>query len=410
VSHTWADLRPAWHAVGPTWAGIFDTFVYTPTVRCFIGGVNVTGLLDGSISVRRGRDTVYQPTAAAYTSFDFVDLEDVPVQVGQTVRVTIEDFLGNQRPVFRGAITDFERLLNVATADPKVTVRVQALGPLSTLNRRNIFADGRVAENDGERVAASILDALSIAWEQIDPATKWEDIDPTLSWEEFDGVALDLVDDGLFDLTAVPASDAGYSPLDLIQQASFSAEGILFETPDGRLGYANAARRAANLLNRIVDIPLSATVQQQLAVSSELADLVNRAIVTYGDDDAVVRSDAQSIVDFGEFALRLDTILADQANAETFGDDYVARHKQPRLRLQRIGIAIESVDGLLLQDLVTLGTCGCTDAVRITALPPQLGVTEFVGFVEGIEWRLTRSSVDLNLLVSDKDLSVTPSP
>lgn len=410
MSHTWADLRPAWHAVGPTWAGIFDRFVYTPTVRCFIGGVDVTGLLDGSISVRRGRDTVYQPTAAAYTSFDFVDLEDVPVQVGQTVRVTIEDFLGNQRPVFRGAITDFERVLNVATADPKVTVRVQALGPLSTLNRRNIFADGRVAENDGERVAASILDALSIAWEQIDPATKWEDIDPALAWEEFDGVALDLVDDGLFDLTAVPASDAGYSPLDLIQQASFSAEGILFETPDGRIGYANAARRAANLLNRIVDIPLSATVQQQLAVSSELADLVNRAIVTYGNDEAVVRSDAQSIVDFGEFALRLDTILVDQANAETFGDDYVARHKQPRLRLQRIGIAIESVDGLLLQDLVTLGTCGCTDAIRITALPPQLGVTEFVGFVEGIEWRLTRSSVDLNLLVSDKDLSVTPLP
>jgi len=332
----------------------------------------------------------------------------VPIRVGRTIRVTLEDFLGNQVPLFRGAVTDFERVLNVATADPKVTVRVQALGPLSTLNRRNIFADGRVAENDGERVGASILDALSIAWEQIDPATTWEDIDPTAVWEQFDGVALDLVDDGLFDLTAVPASDAGYSPLDLIQRAAFSAEGILFETPDGRIGYANAGRRALNLQNRIVDIPISATVQQQLAVSSELADLVNRAIVTYGDDDAVVRSDAQSIVDFGEFAQTLDTVLVDQANAEAFGDDFVARHKDPRLRLQRIGIAIESVDGLLLQDLVTLGTCGCTDAIRISNLPSELGVTEFVGFVEGIEWRLTRSSVDLNLLVSDKDLSVSP--
>ena len=408
MSHTWADLAPAWHAVGPTWAGIFDRFVYTPTVRCFIGETEVTGLLDGPISVRRGRDTVYQPTSAGYASFDFVDLDDVPIRVGRTIRVTIEDFLGNEQPVFRGAVTDFERVLNVATADPKVTVRVQALGPLSTLNRRNIFPAGRVAEDDGERVAASILDALSIAWEQIETTLKWEDVDPNLRWQEFDGVDLDLVDDGLFDLTAVPSSDAGYSPLDLIQGASFSAEGILFETPDGRIGYANAGRRALNLANRIVDIPLSATVQQELAVSSELADLVNRAVVTYGSDDAVVRSDAQSIVEFGEFALRLDTVLLDQANAEAFGDDYVVRHKDPRLRLQRIGIAIESVDGLLLQDLVTLGTCGCTDAIRISSLPAELGVTEFVGFVEGIEWRLTRTSVDLNLLVSDKDLSVTP--
>jgi len=408
MSKTWADLQPAWHAVGDTWAGILDRFVYTPTVRCFVGDTDVTGLLDGPISVRRGRDTVYQPTAAGFASFDFVDLEDVPIRVGRTVRVTIEDFVGNERPLFRGIVTDFERVLNVSTADPKVTVRVQALGPLSTLNRRNIFPDGRVAENDGERVAAAILEAVSIAWEQVDPAFEWQQVDETLQWQDFDSVDLSLVDDGVFDLTAIPASDAGYSPLDLIQRASFSAEGILFETPDGRIGYANANRRAQNLLNRIVDIPLGVTVQQQLAVSSELADLVNRAIVTYGDDEAVVRSDAASIVEFGEFAQTLDTVLADQANAEAFGDDFVARHKQPRLRLQKVGIAVESVDGLLLQDLVTLGTCGCTDAIRISDLPPQLGITEFVGFVEGIEWRLTRSSVDLNLLVSDKDLSVSP--
>lgn len=407
MSKTWAELRPEWHACGPTWAGIFDRFVYTPAVRCEIGGVDVTGLLDGSISVRRGRDTVYQPTNAGYASFEFVDLDDVPVQVGSSVRITIKDFVGVERPVFRGIVSDFERFLNVATTEPKVTVRMQATGPLSQINRRNIFSAGRPPEDDGERVAASILDALSIAWEQLDPTLRWEDIDAELTWEQFDGVDLDLVDPGVFDLTGIDASDAGYGPLDLIQSASFSAEGIVFETPDGRLGYANRDRRASNLDEGIVNIPLSATVQQQLSVSSELADLVNRAIVTFGEDQAVTATNEDSLVTFGEFAQSLNTILVDESNADAFAADFVARHATPKLRLQQIGIAIESVDGLLLDDLVKLGTCGCKDAITITDLPPKLGVTDFVGFVEGVSWRLSRSSVDLQLLVSEKNLSVT---
>lgn len=380
ITPVWENLAPTWHGTGESWAGIFERFVYNPNVRVWVGGVEVSDVREGPVTVRRGRDTVYQPTNAGYASFDYVNFGDVPLRVGLPVLITIDDFLGAARPVFTGTVSDFERALNVFDpTDPRVGVRVQAVGPLARIHRRVLLFGGRPAENDAERVAAALAAA---------------------------DFSTDLVDDGLFDLAPLPADDRGYDPLSVIQDAAFSSQGILFETPDGQVGYANGDRRFFNLRNDVVDLPLDVTAFDRFRVGSQLADVVNSVTVEFGVDDAVTDSDPESIGLFGEFDLKLSTVLADQSTAETFAVEYLGRHSFPRLQLQEIGLGLEIVNGLLLEQLLALGACGCQDAVRVQGIPARLGITRFEGFVEGLEWRLDKQTAELRLLVSDAELSV----
>jgi len=407
MTAVWSNLAPSWHALGDTWSGIFDRFVYQPNVRVFVNGVEVSDLLDGDVSVRRGRDTVYQPTNAGYASFEFVDLDQVPFRVGSPVRVTLDDFVGNPQIIFRGTVSDFERRLNVfSLSDPRVSVSVQAVGPLARAHRRVVLFGGRGVENDGERVAAALEPAISERWDEQPFEESWAQVDNGATWESFDGFDPSLIDDGLFDLRALDADDAGYDPLGVVQEAAFSSQGILFETPDGRIGYANGDRRFQNLRENVVDIPLSVTTFNGFAVASQFADVTNVVTVVYGADDAVTDTEPLSLSIFGRAEQQVATALNDEENAEDFAEEFLARHSFPQLRLQEIGIGVEVVDGLLLQDLFRLGSCGCSDAVRLNGIPPRLGIDRFTGFVEGIEWRLGRSTAELRLLVSDAQLSV----
>jgi len=381
---------------------------YDPNVRVWIGQREVTNLRDGDVVVRRGRDTVYQPTNAGYASFELVDIEDVFFEVNARVTITVDDFAGTPQLVFTGRVSDFERQMRVLSADPQVIVRVQAVGPLAAAHRRVVLFDGRLSENDGDRVAAALAVALAERWDEQPLDLAWEDVGATVTWDTYDSFAPELIDDGLFDLTALPADDAGYDPLGVIQDAAFSGQGILFETPDGRVGYANADRRFANLLAGVVDIPLNVTVFNRFSVSQQLADVTNRVTVEYGADEAVTATEPESLTQFGRLESQQRTILVNESNAQAFAERFLERQAFPVLRLQQIGIGLEVVESALLDSLLVLGTCGCTDAVELSGIPARFGLTQFQGFVEGVEWILGRSSAQMILFVSDQSLSIGP--
>jgi hypothetical protein len=380
----WEDLQPEWWRVGSTWQGIFlRPAPFQPNVRVSIGGVEVTELLDTDVIVRSGRDTIYQPTNAGYASFDFVALQSVPLAVGDAVVITVDNFVGGQFPVFTGKVSDFQRRLTIfSPVEPEVVVSVQAVGPLADVARRVVLFDGRPEELDGERVLALLQDAVPDA---VDPA---------------------LIDEGLFTLAPLPAADGGYDPLRVIQDSAFSSQGVLFETPNGRIGYADGDRRFITLRTNVVDIPLDVTTVDRFVVFSQLADLVNEVVVEYGDDDVVTASNEDSVALFGPFDRSLRTVLANQANAESFAEEFLERQAFPSLQIREIGVSLDVVDPFLLEKLYTLGSCGCSDAIRVRGIPNRLGITQFEGFVEGIEWRLSRTSGEMRLLVSEADLSV----
>jgi hypothetical protein len=274
------------------------TWLPSPSVT--IGTAVFTGDTVGQVSVRRGRDTVYAQTQAGYASFELIDVDGlVQPQVGSRVTFTLNDSGGTAVPVFVGQISDWDGDAVPAQGRTVVRYRLQAVGPLARLNRRTVLFDGRPQELDGARVSAAVSAGLSSAWEEVGSVT-WGGVDATLTYETFDpGVDLALIDAGVFQIAALGTADAGYNALQVAQDAATSAEGVLFETGDGFIGYADSDRRFTSALAGFDDLPFDQVSAGGVSVSQKFADVTNRVTVEF-DGGAVTRTSIQSVSDFGE--------------------------------------------------------------------------------------------------------------
>jgi hypothetical protein len=371
------------------------TFAPDPTVT--IAGVDYTGDTINEVTVTRGRDTVYSEPQPGYSVLRLIDKSGagLPIEVGDPVTIDLEP----GRTVFVGTITDWNaQLYDPGIANqPAAVISITAVGPLMRLNRRVIYFAGRQAEQDGPRIADIITDALAVPFEEA--VGTWDD--QVGAWEDYLVQPFDpaLIDPGVFDLAAVPVLDDGYNALTLAQQAASSGAGILFETADGFIGFANADRRPANRAAGEYAIPAT-VVRAELETSSALADITNRVTVTF-DGGAVTEQDIDSIQRFGVYATQVTTQLVNQANAEARAEAYVSRHAIPTVQMGRIAIRLDGLDSTLADDLLDLDI---NAAVRVP-VPTTMGPTNRVGFVEQVVTRFDPFRAEVVLNVSDFRLS-----
>ena len=398
----WSDLAPAWAQVGPTWAAILNEWdLYSPFVR--IDGTDYTGEALNGVSITRGRDTVYQAPSSGYARVQLVDIAGLglPIDIATTLTIGVTDPGANELTVFSGYVTDIAAdIYDPGVGQlPSAIYSIYAVGPLARLSRRIILDGGRPAETDGVRIAAAIQGGLSATFDETSGA--WEDIDPALTWDTFDpGYDAALIDPGVFDLVALPSADTGYSALEVAEQASFSGEGLLYETLDGYVGWDNADARG-NLTSPLV-IPGDVLNAAGLRTSSSVSDLVNRAIVQY-PTGAETAQDLTAIQAFTLFERVISTQLADSTAAGDRADSYVERHAYPVINLDAVTIRLDTLDDTALRGSLLQVRSG--SFIRLTGLPATLGVTYLDAFVEGTSLRLDRQRAELRLNVSDASLS-----
>jgi hypothetical protein len=378
---------------------------YLPNPAVTIGGVNFTGNTVGEVFVSRGRQTVYERTNAGFASIELIDVTGIsPFTVGDEVEVKIDRafflwenvasswsalepswadvasvvFLSS--PVFTGTLSDWSSETTPARNRPIVRYRLQAVGPLATLNRRQILFDGRVSENDAERIGAVLTAALGTAV-----------YDPT------------LVDPGVFTLAALGTADAGYNALNEAQNAEFSGEGLLFETDDGRIGYQDANRRRLNEREQVLTIPFATLSAEGLRVLQQLADITNTVTVSF-ENNAVTEVDQDSVDTFGLYETELSTQLVNLSNAEARARNFLLRHAVPSRSLEELPFRLRGVaDDNLRNGLLDIAM---SDALRVTGVPAAVGFTEFRGFVEGFRLTVSDFDVRLSVTVSDRRLSI----
>jgi hypothetical protein len=371
------------------------TFQPAPTVT--IDGTDYTGDTIDQVTVTRGRDTVYSEPQPGYAVLRLIDKTGtgIPIEVGDQVTIDLEP----GRPVFVGTITDWSAGLYDAGIrnTPAATVTITAVGPLMRLNRRVIYFDGRQAEQDGPRIADIIEDALGVPWEEA--SGTWDEQQGT--FEDYLVQPYDpaLIDSGVFDLAAVPANDDGYSALTLAQQAASSGAGILFETADGFIGFANADRRPANRAAGQFDIP-GTVVRAELETTSALADITNRVTVSFAGG-AVTDQDIDSIQRFGVYESQIDTQLVNQTNAEARAEAFLSRHAVPTVQMGRIAIRLDGLDTTLADDLLDLDI----NAAVVVPVPDTMGPTNRVGFIEQIVVAFDPFRAEVTYIVSDFRLS-----
>jgi hypothetical protein len=349
---------------------------FSPDATVTIDGQDFTGDTIDQVTVTRGRDTVYSEPQPGYASLRLIDKTGagLDIEVGDPIIIDVAPNV----TVFAGTITDWTAQLYDAGLrnSPAAVYQITAVGPLFILNRRVIYFAGRTAEKDAERID-NIVDTA--ANDVYDPA---------------------LIDPGVFDLAALAAADAGYNALTAAQNAASSGAGILFETADGFVGFADADRRPANRKAGVYQIPAN-VVTADLSTDSRLADLTNRVTVTYSGG-AVTESDTDSISRFGEYDRNIDTQLVNQSNAEARAEQFLETHAVPTVNTSPVTIRVDGLDAALANDLLDLDI---NDAVRVP-LPNTLLPTNRTGFIEQIVTRFDPFRAEIVLTVSDFRLSV----
>ena len=371
------------------------TFQPDPTVT--IAGIDYTGDTIDGVAIRRGRDTVYAEPQPGYASFRLIDKTGTGLSFDVGDLVLIDLAPGRRR--FYGTVTDWSAQLydgGIANT-PAAIYAITAVGALMRFNRRVIYQDGRTAETDGERILNVIESAVSLTWEEAQGT--WDDQTGTWADQSVQPFDADLIDPGVFDLAAVDPNDNGYVALTVAQQAAASGEGILWETADGFIAFANADRRPANRAAGVYQIP-EAIVSTELETLSQLADITNRVTVNYAGG-AVTRQDDDSVGRFGPYASQVDTQLVNETNAINRADSFLARHAIPTVQTGAISIRLDGLDATLAGQLLDLEI---NDAVRVPT-PDTMRPTSRQGFVEQIVTRFDPFRAELVLTVSDFRLS-----
>jgi len=383
---------------------------WSPLTSVSINGLDYTGDALETIRIERGRTDVYAEPRAGYCIAELIDLtgDGLGIDVLQPFQVAIRDSIGTYRPVFTGTISDVSASLydsGEVSGKAAAIVTVIAVGPLAKLNRRNVFPDGLAASEDGTRIANLVENALALSWEET--GGTWATVaTPTATWATFDaGLDLALIDQpGVFDIAALPAEPQGYNPLSQGYLTALSGRGVLWDTADGFIAYADAERREnAAATDSYMPIPAAALQSQSLSTASTASDIVNRASVLF-EGGAAIFSDPESILTYGVLAREFQTNLASEPQALAWALDYLEDHAAPIIKLPTVGIRLDGLTDLdLLDDLINIDV---NAPVVLENLPATLGVTQLPAFVEGVSWRLNRLTAQIVLTVSDAALSI----
>jgi len=380
---------------------------WLPNPTITINGTDYTGRAVDRVRIVRGRNTVYSAPRAGYASLSIIDVTDggAGFEVGARVEVTVEDSSANPVTVFAGLLADWTSEVTFAQEEPLVVYNINCVGPLAILNRRNVLFDGRPEETDGERVAAIINASLPVVWEEFSSTRTWANMGNT-TWVQVDpGYDPTLIDPGVYDLSALGTADAGYAALELAAEAGQSAKGLLFETSDGFIGYADSDRRASNAQTGFLSIPFNVLDTRGIKLSSNLADLTNRVTVEYGTEEAITEEDVFSLGRFGLQETLLRTQLANLVDAEARADDFLFAHSLPTVEMEQLNINLRSdLDTTLRDALIVVNS---NDAIRVIGLPTKVGfgAQGFRGFVEGTSLTISSFTAELSLYISDEILS-----
>jgi hypothetical protein len=379
---------------------------WTPVITVTIAGQDFTGATVDLVQLRRGRRNVYTTVQAAVASITLLDVAGTGIvpTVADSLVVTLEDTAGAPVTLFVGEISDFNtRIYDAGIRNtPAARIQITAVSGLAKLQRRQVFPLGRPVEKDGERVLDILLDALAVSWQEAQGT--WDDL-TTQTWQTFDPtIDFNIVDTpGLFDIAALDPQDGGYAAGSIAGDAGLSTGGLLYETADGRIGYADELRRFRNVETGYLQVPASTLSATQLETSSQLADLANTVVVDFAGGE-VTQTDVDSVNRFGQLTQKLSTQLQNQIDAEAFAENYLNSHALPTVQFESATVRLEqNLDSSLRDALIRLEV---NDPVQIDQLPVSIGLTTFAGFVEGVTFTIDPFRAAINLTLSAANLSL----
>jgi hypothetical protein len=221
------------------------------------------------------------------------------------------------------------------------------------------------------------------------------------------GVSIDVIDSpGVYEFTAT-----GANPSDCYAKASYYAQmafGYIYETRDGKVGYANESRRTAdsNAYGYTV-IPKNIIIGATMSSGINTYNLLNDVRLEYKANAVVTATSASSIANYGLAAADILTELEDSAQAQIQADKYISLRSTPLPVLNSFTVQLDAstITNALLDELleVYMGK-----PVQLNNLPNGIHNGIFRGFVEGWNLTFSQNQAALTMNVSENSLSMAP--
>lgn len=356
-------------------------WIIDPTVQ--INGTNYTSETLNGVSINYGRSTIWEQPRAGYASIQVLNLDNSPLAIALNDAVTISvlDSSSNSITVFTGKVQSVTSSIQ-RLGDSGVTVihNVTAISPMADMVRVITNTSGFPKEYDDDRLTAILTTS---------------------------GVTIDAVDTpGVYEFTSVAAN-----PADCYYWASYYAQmafGYIYETTDGKVGYANETRRTLDAAtNGYFDIPDDVILYNGVASELNLNNLLNKLRLEYKANASVTSQNTGSISTYGEQSGDILTELEDGGEAQLQADRYINLRSTPRTVIRNFTVQLNAstMTSAVLDEMlgVYLGK-----PIQVHPFPNGIFNGIFQGFVEGWNLTINRLTATLNLNVTEKSLSIAP--
>lgn len=357
------------------------TWIIDPTVQ--INGTDWTSDTLNGVSITYGRSDIWEQPRAGYANISIYNTTNAhfTVELNDPVVITVDDSAGNPVTVFTGKVQAVSNTIQMLGTIGKATIhQVTAIAPLADMARVITHTSSFPKEYDDDR-----LDRILTAA----------------------GVTIDVVDTpGVYEFTSTTAS-----PADCYYWASYYAQmafGYIYETTDGKVGYANESRRTVEAATYgYLTIPENVILYPSVNSEINLNNLLNDVRLEYKNDATVTSTSASSIADYGKQAADIFTELEDATQAQFQADRYISLRAVPQtiLRSYTVQLDAPSMSNALLDDLIAIYM---GKPVQVNTFPLGIYNGIFKGFVEGWTMTISRNTATLNLNVTKNSLSITP--
>jgi hypothetical protein len=356
---------------------------WNPNCTVIVDGVDFSSKTINSINVTYGRTSYWEQARSGTASVDIVNWDDTDYafEINDEISITVDNASATARTVFTGRVTNIAtRMAAVGSIQEVAVITLTAVGPFAGMSRKLIGTGGFAKELDSDRMDQIFTDA---------------------------GVSIDVVDTpGIYELTVISAftADAYTTAAKYAQMAN----GYIYETPEGEVGFANESRRSIDVAaNGYMEIPENYILWRSVSSNKSLGDILNSITLSYKNNQVVTASDATSEGLYGPLGASIATELEHMSEAQSLADKYVGLRSVPRLNMSSFTIQLDSPN-ISSADLDDLLQMNMGKAVSIEGLPVPLIPNNYYGFVEGWNLAVSRNQAVISLTTSESSYSIQP--
>jgi hypothetical protein len=351
-----------------------------PTIT--VNGTSRNSITLTDVQISYGRSSVWEQARSSYARIAIINNSstDFAFDMNQTVSVKVKNVAGTDVTVFTGKITSVDNALaGSGSIGSSVVQTITAVGPFSQMSRKIIGTANWHKEMDTDRMTRIFTDA---------------------------GQTIDVVDSpAIYEFAARSANpEDSYT---LAAAYAQQANGYIYETTDGEVGFANESRRFIDQRdNGYLVIPNNYILWGSVSSQKTLADIVNAITVTSISSSASA-SDATSQGIYGVVAGSISTELHKATDAQIQADRYVTLRAYPRTSLSSFTIPVNNpnVSSANVDKFISM-TVG--KPIEISTLPTGIKNTVYRGFVEGYSFSINQYEMVMNLITTDYTYSITP--